>query len=148
MCFPPHSLCFPHIAYLNDDNANADDKDGKPFVPSKRLLEEDSGENADKDEVRACEHLERGGSGEGEGDEGEDSASEMQDGRREKEKDVEGSLLLHFGLLPSLPALLAEVDGQEEKDAASLSDRETPTLENRMLEIPFLAVSPLGFLLV
>ena len=111
-----------HIADPNDDNANADDKDGEPFVPSKRLLQEDSGEDAHKDEVCAGEHLERGGSGEGEGDEGEDSAGQMQDGRRDEEEDVERGLLLHLRLLPPLPLLLAEVDGQEEKDASGFSD--------------------------
>ena len=137
-----------HIADPNNDNANTDDQDGEPFVPGKRLLEEDSGENADKDEVCASEHLERGGGGEGEGYEGKDPAGQMQNSRRDKEEDVEGSLLLDFGILSSLPLPIAKVNGQEEKNASSLSDGESPTLEHWMLELPFLSISALWFLLI
>ena len=67
----------PHVADANDNHANADDEDGKPLVPGKNPLKEDPGEDADKDEVGAGEHLKGGGSGEGEGNEGEDPAGQM-----------------------------------------------------------------------
>ena len=68
--------------------------------------------------------------GEGEGNEGEDPAGQMQNRRRDKQENVEGNLLLCFSFFLSLSPLREEVDSHEEQNAGSLTNRESPALEH------------------